>query len=165
MPLIIAGIIQDARVFPGLRRSHTSTVAEISYAGPVGPAERDAPARGRAALLHLIGFAEPFGLSVVESLATGTPVIATPLGSMPELLGHGSTGYLVRDIEAAVAAVSEVGELDRRECRRDAETRFSADRMVDDYLALFERILDRTPDRVRARRSAGTPTLFSHVPN
>lgn len=164
MPLIIAGIIQDEQYFRDAIEPHIDG-AEISYAGPVGPAERDALLGGARALLHLIGFAEPFGLSVIESLATGTPVIATPLGSMPELLGHGSTGYLVRDIEAAVAAVSEVGELDRRECRSDAETRFSADRMVDDYLALFERILDRTPDRVRARRSAGTPTLFSHVPN
>ena len=70
-----------------------------------GPAERDALLGGALALLHLIGFAEPFGLSVVESLATGTPVIARPLGSMPEIVRHGRTGFLVDDVAGAVEAV------------------------------------------------------------
>ena len=78
---------------------------DISYAGPVGPAERDALLGGALALLHLIGFAEPFGLSVVESMATGTPVIAYPLGSMPEIIRPGRTGFLVDDIAGAVEAV------------------------------------------------------------
>ena len=70
----------------------------MTYLGPVGPAERDKLLGGARALLHLIGFAEPFGLSVVEALATGTPVIATPLGSMPELIRDGVTGFLVSDV-------------------------------------------------------------------
>ena len=67
----------------------------VSYVGAVEPAERDRLLGSARALLHLISFAEPFGLSVVESLATGTPVIATPLGSMPELIRDGVTGFLV----------------------------------------------------------------------
>ena len=67
----------------------------VRYLGPVGPAERDALLGGATALLHLIDFDEPFGLSVVEALATGTPVIASPRGSLPELLRPGVTGFLV----------------------------------------------------------------------
>ena len=138
-PLVIAGIVQDERYFraevePLLGRDG------ISYVGPVGPDERDRLLGGAAALLHLIDFEEPFGLSVVESLAAGTPVIATPRGSLPELVVDGRTGYLVPDLDAAVAAVGRLPQLDRRECRADAETRFTADRMVGDYERLFERL-------------------------
>jgi glycosyltransferase involved in cell wall biosynthesis len=115
--------------------------SSVTYVGPVGPKERDALLGGALALLHLIDFAEPFGLSVVESLATGTPVIASPLGSMPELLRHGQTGLLAGDVDAAVSAVARVSQLDRRECHQEALTRFSSDRMVRDHLAVFERVV------------------------
>jgi glycosyltransferase involved in cell wall biosynthesis len=95
---------------------------------------------GAAALLHLITFEEPFGLSVVEALATGTPVIATPLGSLPELVHHGATGFLVDSTDEAVDAVAHLSDLDRGNCRREAEMRFSAQRMVDDYESLFRRV-------------------------
>ena len=121
---------------------------QVRYVGPVGPQRRNQLLSGALALLHLISFAEPFGLSVVESLACGTPVIATPLGSMPELLRDGVTGYLVSDADAAVEAVDRIGELSRQQCRAEAEQRFSADRMVADYLSLFEQI-------VRERVTAG----------
>ena len=111
--------------------------------GPVGPAERDELLGGALALLHLIGFAEPFGLSVVESLATGTPVIAHPLGSLPEIVRHGRTGFLVDDVAGAVDAVGAVGALSRTHCREDVERRFTADRMVADYAELFTRIARR----------------------
>ena len=121
---------------------------QVRYVGPVGPQRRNQLLSGALALLHLISFAEPFGLSVVESMACGTPVIATPLGSMPELLRDGVTGYLVSDADAAVEAVDRIGELSRQQCRAEAEQRFSADRMVADYLSLFEQI-------VRERVTAG----------
>jgi glycosyltransferase involved in cell wall biosynthesis len=163
LPLIIAGIIQDEAYFREAVQPHIDGV-DISYLGPVGPAERDQLLGGARALLHLISFAEPFGLSVVEALATGTPVIATPLGSMPELIRHGATGFLVSDVAAAVAAVELVGTLDRRTCRDDATSRFSADRMVDDYLAVFSRILDaKTPRHPGSVQSIGSPGLFSHA--
>jgi len=139
LPLIIAGIIQDEEYFQEQVQPQIDG-SSVVYAGPVGPEQRDAMLGGALALLHLISFAEPFGLSVVESLATGTPVIATPLGSMPELLRHGTTGFLVPGVDDAVAAVSQVKTLDRWACRVDAQTRFSAERMVGDYLALFVRL-------------------------
>jgi len=164
LPLIIAGIIQDEVYFRDAVQPHLADHA-VSYVGPVDPAQRDALLGGARALMHLISFEEPFGLSVIEALAAGTPVIATPLGSMPEILRHGSTGFLVVDVAAAVAAVARITEIDRRACRDEAISRFSADRMIDEYLALFERILGagitqhRSPDK-----RIGSPGLFSHVP-
>jgi len=160
--LIIAGPIQDEAYFQSAVQPHIDG-GSISYVGPVGPTERNALLGGAAALLHLISFAEPFGLSVVEALACGTPTIATPLGSMPELLRHGVTGYLVPDVATAVAAVDQLEQIDRYACRYEATSRFGADRMIDEYLALFQQIVDantvRHPGSVQ---SVGSPGLFSH---
>ena len=139
-PLVIAGIVQDRAYFAERVEPYVDGDA-VRYVGAVGPAERDRLLGSAAALLHLIDFAEPFGLSVVESLAVGTPVIAAPLGSMPEIVVDGVTGFLVPDDDAAVAAVRRLGSIDRQACRDDAVRRFSADRMVRDYLELFERIV------------------------
>ena len=117
-------------------------------------------------MLHLISFAEPFGLSVIEALATGTPVIATPVGAMPELLRDGETGFLVVDAAAAVKAVARIDELDRQVCRDEAVNRFGVDRMVDEYLALFERILGaKAPRHPGSVQSVGSTSLFSHPSN
>ena len=139
VPLVIAGIVQDQDYFETLVLPHVDGQA-VRYVGPVGPTERDALLGGATALLHLIDFDEPFGLSVVEALATGTPVIASPRGSLPEIIRDGLTGFLVADHTEAVRAVARLAEIDRAECRADAETRFGADRMVDDYIALFHRL-------------------------
>ena len=141
LPLVMAGIVQDAAYFRDAVQPHIDGSA-VSYVGAVGPEERDRLLGGAAALLHLISFDEPFGLSVVEALATGTPVIATPRGSLPELVRDGSTGFLVADVAEAVTAVSRVPGLDRSRARADVLDRFTADRMIDDYLALFHRIVD-----------------------
>jgi glycosyltransferase involved in cell wall biosynthesis len=92
--------------------------------------------------LHLIGFEEPFGFSVVEAMACGTPVVAFRRGSMPELIDHGTTGLLVDDMEQAVAAVALAAELDRPQIRERALSRFGRDRMVDDYLAAYTLFLN-----------------------
>jgi glycosyltransferase involved in cell wall biosynthesis len=92
-------------------------------------------------LLHLINFDEPFGLSVIEAMACGTPVIATRRGSMPELIEHGVTGFLVDSLEEAADAIERVGEIDRAAPRRAVEERFTVDRMADAYLALYQKIL------------------------
>ena len=113
---------------------------------------------GAFALLHLIGFAEPFGLSVVEALATGTPVIAFRLGSMPELIRHGRTGFLVDDISGAADAVGHVDSLRRQDCRDDVEARFTAHRMVADYAELFGRIVSGGPPALSRSRRSGTST-------
>jgi glycosyltransferase involved in cell wall biosynthesis len=138
LPLVIAGIVQDEAYFAEAVAPHVDGTT-VSHVGPVGPAARDRLLGGALALLHLIGFAEPFGLSVVEALATGTPVVATALGSMPELLEDGVTGFLVPDVEGAVTAVTRVAELDRVACREAAVTRFDSARMVRDHLAVLER--------------------------
>ncbi len=153
MPLVIAGIVQDEEYFR--EQVQPQLGPDITYVGPVGPVERDGLLGGALALLHLIGFAEPFGLSVVESLATGTPVIAFGLGSMPELIDHGRTGFLVGDTAGAIAAVENVGQLHRGSCRAEAVARFSAERMVADYAELFARIVAGGPSAVsRASNSA-----------
>jgi glycosyltransferase involved in cell wall biosynthesis len=115
----------------------------VTYVGSVGPERRDQLLGGAVALLHPIAFAEPFGLSVVEAMATGTPVVAFARGSMPELIQHGSNGFLVHGVDEAVTAVQRVAGLDRHACRRHAEQNFTAARMVDDYLRVYHTVLGR----------------------
>ena len=92
-------------------------------------------------LLHSINFEEPFGLSVVESLACGTPVIAFNKGSMPEIIRHGKDGFLVNTIDQAVQAVNNIAHIDRAECRKRVEDRFTVQRMVTDYIKVYQMIL------------------------
>jgi glycosyltransferase involved in cell wall biosynthesis len=138
--LIIAGIIHDAAYFGDWVEPYLDG-DRIRYVGSVGPADRDALLGGAAALIHLIGFEEPFGLSVVEAMATGTPVIAYPRGSMPEIVMDGVTGFLVSDLDAAADALGRLADVDRRACRAHIQAHFSAERMVDDYIRLYEEIV------------------------
>jgi glycosyltransferase involved in cell wall biosynthesis len=138
--LVICGIVQDERYFREQVLPHVDG-DRVRYLGSVGPAQRAAVLGAAAALLHPIAFAEPFGLSVVEAMACGTPVVAFPLGSMPEVIDDGLTGFLVEDVEAAVRAVDRAARLDRTFIRRVAERRFGAARMIDEYLALYRRLL------------------------
>jgi glycosyltransferase involved in cell wall biosynthesis len=140
--LILAGIVQDSEYFRTAVEPFLDG-QQIQYVGSVGPTQRDVLLGGAIALLHLIQFEEPFGLSVVEAMATGTPVIAFRRGSMPELIADGVSGFLIvaGDIDGAVAAVDRVGELDRQAVRAHVERHFTAERMVDDYLRLYQRIL------------------------
>lgn len=113
----------------------------IRFHGAVGGAERLRALGAARAMLHLINFDEPFGLSVIEAMASGTPVIAARRGSMPELIDHGFNGFLVDSAAEAVAAVERAGDLDRAAIRRSVAERFSVERMADDYLALYRTIL------------------------
>jgi glycosyltransferase involved in cell wall biosynthesis len=163
LPLVIAGPIADSIYFENKIKPKVNGVA-VTYAGDVGLAERSALLGGARALLHLASRDEPFALNAVEALATGTPVIATPLGSLPELVRDGATGFIVPDVAAAASAVARLGTLDRAACRDDAVQRFGATQMVDAYVALFERILDaRNPQRQSAAKPVGSPGLFSHA--
>jgi glycosyltransferase involved in cell wall biosynthesis len=138
--LVICGIVQDERYFREEVQPHVDG-DRVCYLGSVGPAQRAEVLGGAAALLHPLAFPEPFGLSVVEAMACGTPVVTYPLGAMPEIVDDGVTGYLVHDVAEAAAAVERARTLDRRAIRSVAERRFSAARMVDDYLALNRRLL------------------------
>ena len=140
MPLVIAGIIQDQGYFDRLVAPRVDG-EKVTYLGPVGPEARGALLGGARALLHLISFEEPFGFSVVESMACGTPVIAFPRGSMPEIVRHGEGGYLVESVEEAVTAVERAAGIDRAGVRASVETRFDVDRMVDEYLAVYHRVV------------------------
>jgi glycosyltransferase involved in cell wall biosynthesis len=138
--LKIAGPIQDKAYFEE-RVAPLVDGDRVCYLGSVGPEQRSELLTSAAVLLHPIAFAEPFGLSVVEAMAAGTPVIAYNRGSMPEIIDEGVTGFLVSDADPAAAAVESAIALDRGNVRRVAERRFSADRMIDDYLALYGALL------------------------
>ncbi len=95
----------------------------------------------------MIEFDEPFGFSVVEAMASGTPVIAHPRGSMPELITHGANGYLVSSVEEAVGSVREAAGVDPARVRAAVEERFDVNRMVDAYLAIYHQVLALEHDR------------------
>jgi glycosyltransferase involved in cell wall biosynthesis len=97
-------------------------------------------------------------------MATGTPVIASPLGSMPELIRDGETGFLVSDLESAVAATQRVGELRRRACRDDVERRFTAERMVADYADVFAGVTGAIASRSSSTSAQITPIRASPMP-
>jgi glycosyltransferase involved in cell wall biosynthesis len=141
--LIVAGIIQDQDYFEAHIKPHIDD-NQVQYIGSVGPAERNRVLRQAYAMLHPIHFEEPFGLSVVESMACGTPVIAFNRGSMPELITSGTNGFLVQDVDGAVEALAQIGSLERAACRRTVEERFSDERMVDEYLSVYREILSGT---------------------
>lgn len=138
--LTLCGIVQDTTYFHEQVEPHIDG-DKVRYLGSVGPAQRAEVLGTAAALLHPIGFDEPFGLSVVEAMACGTPVITYPRGSMPEVVDEGITGFLVDGVEPAARAVDVAAALDRRVIRAVAERRFGAARMVDDYLTVYERVL------------------------
>jgi glycosyltransferase involved in cell wall biosynthesis len=113
----------------------------IVYVGEVGHAERMRLLQGAAALLNPIRWDEPFGLVMIEALASGTPVIAYREGAAPEIVDDGVTGFLCDDMGQLIERIPAVRELDRRACRASAEHRFGMQRMVSEHLALFEQIL------------------------
>lgn len=106
---------------------------------------------GARALLHLIGFNEPFGFSVVEAMACGTPVITHSRGSMSEIVRDGENGFLVASVDEAVHAVRASAGIDRRAVRASVEHRFDSNRMVDDHLAVYRRVIELH----KARRTDG----------
>ncbi len=137
--LAMYGIVQDQGYY---ERSVVPALNDrITHPGAVGGEDRTCALGSAAALLHLINFDEPFGLSVIEAMACGTPVIAINRGSMPELIDHGITGFLVNSVDEATAAVARLPEIDRAACRAAVAERFSVERMADRYIALYETII------------------------
>ncbi|WP_410820087.1 glycosyltransferase family 4 protein [Micromonospora sp. 050-3] len=138
-PLTICGIVQDERYFAEQVAPHIDG-DQVVFLGSVGPRRRAEVLGDSTALLHPIAFDEPFGLSVVESMVCGTPVVAYKRGSMAEVVDEGVTGLLVSTVDQAVEAITRAAGLDRVECRARALKRFSADRMVTDYLAVYDKL-------------------------
>jgi glycosyltransferase involved in cell wall biosynthesis len=141
LPLVIAGIIQDQQYFENSVAPFLDEI-NIRYAGPVGPKHRNELLGNALALLHPINFAEPFGLSVIEAQACGTPVIAFNKGSMPEVIVDGVTGYLTENIASAVAKAGNISRINRADCRCWVEEKFSRQRMTADYLKTYKQILN-----------------------
>jgi glycosyltransferase involved in cell wall biosynthesis len=141
MKLIIAGLVQDKDYFKEKIEPYVNN-EDIIYSGNANPVLRDELLGGAYALLHPVSFEEPFGLSVVESYFCGTPVIAFSRGSMPELIHHGRTGFLVSNISEAVEYLKDVKEINRKDCRIWAESKFTRSQMVKEYIEVYKKILD-----------------------
>ena len=114
----------------------------VEYVGEIGEHEKADFLGNAAALVFPIDWPEPFGLVMIEAMACGTPVVAFGCGSVPEVVDHGVTGFLVASVDEAVDAVDRARTLDRRVVRETFERRFSVERMADDYDAVYEVIIE-----------------------
>ena len=140
--LVIAGTNKDEAYFKEQIEPYIDG-SKVEYIGSIGPDKREEVMASALALLYLIHFDEPFCLSVVESMACGTPVIAYDRGSIPEIIKNGSTGFIVDDLDAAVQAVGKISTLNRRICRDEVEKRFTCQRMAHEYAGIYNKILGK----------------------
>ena len=138
--LIISGLIQDQPYFDNKVKPYINN-DDIIYAGNSGPYKRNKLLGGAIALLHPISFEEPFGLSIVESMFCGTPVIAFNRGSMGELISHEKNGFLVQNTVEAVEAVRNIKHINRKYCYEWAMSRFTTQKMTEEYLKVYNEIL------------------------
>ncbi|WP_430933111.1 glycosyltransferase family 4 protein [Saccharicrinis sp. 156] len=138
--LVISGFIQDQEYFNQKVKPYIND-EDIVYVGNSGPKQRLKLLSQACALLHPISFQEPFGLSVVEAMACGTPVIAFNKGSMPELILHEKTGFLVSNIDQAIEAISHIQHINRNECTKWVTSMFSRQKMTEGYLKVYRKIL------------------------
>ncbi|MDC7228646.1 MAG: glycosyltransferase family 4 protein [Spirochaetales bacterium] len=138
--LIISGLIQDRNYFK--ERVEPYLNENILFIGNSGPEKRNRLLGGALALLHPINFEEPFGLSVAEAMICGTPVIAFNKGSMPELIRHSKTGFIVESVNEAADAVTAVNTINRIECRDWAVKNFSQEKMIDSYIKIYDQIVN-----------------------
>ena len=113
----------------------------VEFLGEVGEREKGGLLGGARALLFPVDWPEPFGLVMIEAMACGTPVVAFPRGSVPEVMEPGRTGFLCAGVDEAVAAVGRLAEISRRDCRRAFEERFTATRMARGYVEIYRRLL------------------------
>ncbi len=142
LPLLIAGIIQDRTYFrekvePQIDRD------QIQYLGSVDNAGKNELFARAKALLHLNTIPERFGLVLAEANAAGVPVVAMDLGSCREVIKDGRTGFLVNNVAEAVACMQRISDIDRAECRRNVEQRFSVDTMVEGYERIYRKIFQQ----------------------
>jgi glycosyltransferase involved in cell wall biosynthesis len=140
MKLILAGIIQDKDYFKRNIEPFLDNKL-IEYVGVADPEKRDELLGGAYALLNPINIPEAFGLSVVEAMACGTPVISFNKGSMSEVISNGKTGFLVNSIEESIKALKIIDTIDRAECRKWVEKKFTVNRMVNDYIKVYKSII------------------------
>jgi glycosyltransferase involved in cell wall biosynthesis len=118
---------------------------DIDFIGEISEAEKSSFLGNALAVLFPIDWPEPFGLTMIEAMACGTPTIAFTAGSVPEVIDDGITGFIVNGIDGAVAAVKNIAALDRQAIRARFEERFTAERMARDYIAVYEKIQSSKP--------------------
>jgi len=138
--LKMAAIPQDDAYFKELVEPHIDG-DQIQFLGHVKGAARDELLGTALALVHMTTRPERFGLTMIEAMACGTPVLGADLGSIPEIVVDGKTGFLCRDVDDAAARVPHLHELSRHACRRHVETTFSTERMIDRYCAAYAEAL------------------------
>jgi glycosyltransferase involved in cell wall biosynthesis len=134
----------------------------VEYVGELGGEDKSRFLRDAAALLFPIDWPEPFGLAMIEAMASGTPVVARGLGSVPEVVRDGETGFIRDTVAEMAAACRELSRIDRRVCREHAERRFSAQAMADGYEAVYRRVLEAaagTECTARHRSFGGVPPV------
>ena len=144
IPLKIAAKIDkvDQEYFDSCIRPALDS-ADIEFLGEIGYPEKNEFLGNAIAMLCPVSWPEPFGIVMIEAMACGTPVIAYPFGSIPEVVSDGVSGRIVSDVGSAVKAIQEIGSVNRKRVRKDFEQRFTANRMTQDYLKIYERQLNR----------------------
>lgn len=123
----------DSEIAPRLNAHPTL----LKWVGEVDEGERNELMKNALCLLHPVTWPEPFGLVLIEAMACGTPVVAFNQGSIPEVVQHGKTGFVVEDVEGMVAAIRKIGDIDRGWCRQWALENFSVERMADGYEEVY----------------------------
>jgi glycosyltransferase involved in cell wall biosynthesis len=146
VPLKIAAKVDrsDQEYFAKLKPLLNNPLVE--FIGEIGYPEKNEFLGNALALLFPISWPEPFGLVMIESLACGTPVIAYPRGAVPEIIQDGRSGFMVEDARGAAGAIARISQINRGECRRSFEERFTSTRMANEYLALYERLTQGMPE-------------------
>ncbi len=152
MPLKIAAKVDnadkdyfDSTIKPLLNGSH------VEFIGEIGETEKNDFLGGAYALLFPIDWPEPFGLVMIEAMACGTPIIARLHGAVPEVMEQGVTGFIVKDTAEAITAVKSVSKIDRRRCREVFEQKFTAKKMAENYLKLYEKLIEQKKQSLYVR--------------
>jgi len=140
--LIISGFIQDQHYFDEKVKKYINN-EDIIYVGNSNSVERNKLLGNALALLHPISFNEPFGLSVAEAMLCGTPVIAFNRGSMQELIQQNQTGFLVRNVQEAIDVVNNISTIIRKSCHEWASSHFSQQKMIEGYLDVYQKVLNK----------------------
>ena len=163
LTLKIAAKVHDAHEKAYFRKLVAPAIEEgiVEFLGEVGPAERDPLYAGARATMMLGAWPEPFGLVAIESMATGTPVIARRAGALTETIDHGVTGFLVDDVSEASMALERVDTLDRARIRKTTLERFSPGRMTDEYERVYRELIDEARE---TRKDARTPRAAAASP-
>ena len=169
--LKVAAIPQDEAYFREQIQPHVDG-DRVQFLGPVERDARDELLSNALALVHMTTRPERFGLTMIEAMACGTPVLGAAMGSIPEIVVDGVTGFICADVDAAVARVPQLAALDRRACRARVEAEFTVDRMIDRYLAVYGRALEEklpgppSSEELRARSHDwwDRPMAFTDLP-